>query len=221
MLSRKLVKMMTKKFVLDEILEMDSMFRRNLMNSVEGFKNAVLVGTQDHEQRNNLAIFNSVVHIGATPPLIGFIHRPVSVPKQTFTNIQLNGSFTLNLIHEELVQQAHQTSARYAPDISEFDSVGLTPEFSDKITAPYVKESRVKFGMVLEEIIPIPANGTYLIIGKVEEMYVPDETIATDGFVDLSASGILACAGLDSYYRPQPLGRFEYAKPGQPVRKKV
>ncbi len=204
-----------------DILGMDSRFRRNFMNSVEGFKNAVLIGTRDHEGRNNLAIFNSVVHIGATPPLIGFIHRPVTVPKQTFTNIQLNGSFTLNLVHEGIVEQAHQTSARYEPGESEFEATGLTPFFSENITAPFVDESKIRFGMSLEEIIPIPLNGTYLVIGHVEELLIDEKLIAEDGFVDLTAEQTLACAGLDSYYLPQLVGRYEYAKPGQPVRKKL
>lgn len=211
--------MQEKRFLLDDILGFDSRYRRNFMNSIEGFKNAVLIGTCDNDGITNVAIFNSVVHIGATPPLIGFIHRPVTVPKQTFTNIQSQGSFTLNLIPQEIYEKAHQTSARYGPKESEFEHTGLTPEFSNIIHAPYVKESPVRMGLSLEEIVPIRSNGTFLVIGRVEELFVPENAIEKDGFVELSMSNIIACAGLDSYYLPQPLGRLAYAKRDMPVRK--
>lgn len=212
--------MSEKRFSQQDILGLDSMFRRYFMNSVEGYKNAALIGTCNSQGATNLALFNSIVHVGATPPLIGFIHRPVTVPKQTFTNIQSQECFTINLVHEELVAQAHQTSARFAPEESEFTATGLTPAFSNVLRAPYVKESKIRFGLSLEEIIPIPSNGTYLIIGRVKEMFLPEALISPDGYVELSKANIIACAGLDSYYSPQPLGRYEYAKPDQPVRKK-
>jgi flavin reductase (DIM6/NTAB) family NADH-FMN oxidoreductase RutF len=211
--------MTSSRYLLNDILTLDSRFRRNFMNSVEGFKNVVLVGTMNKNKETNLAIFNSVVHVGATPPLVGFIHRPVTVPKQTFANIESEGYFTINLIHDNMVEKAHQTSARYEPGESEFTETGLTPEWSTIVPAPYVKESFIKMGLSLQEIIPIKTNGTYLIIGQVEELFVPDECVGADGFVHLSKASTVACAGLDSYYLPEPLSRLEYAKPGLPVRR--
>lgn len=209
------------RFDLEDIMGRESMFRRYFMNTIEGFKNAALVGTARADGHTNLAVFNSIVHIGASPPLIGFIHRPVTVPKQTFTNIQATGSYTINLISKDMTEQAHQTSARYAPDVSEFTATGLTPVYGEKIRAPYVAESPVRFGLQLEEILPIRANGTFLVIGKVAELYLPEELIEEDGFVELSEAGLVACAGLDAYYEPVPLARYEYAKPDLPVRKKA
>ncbi|MCA6073704.1 flavin reductase family protein [Fulvivirga sedimenti] len=201
-----------KYFDLKAILDMDDMFRRYFMNTAEGFKNAALLGTANSDGLTNLAIFNSVVHIGASPPLIGFIHRPVTVPKQTFTNIQQTGSFTINLITKGIYKKAHQTSARYAPDISEFEATDLQAEFGRKVKAPYVAESPVRFGMSLEEIIPIRSNGTYLVIGKVQEMFIRKDLIADDGNVELHKADIIAVSGLDNYYLPELIERLPYAK---------
>ena len=209
-----------KHFTLQDILHFESRFRRYFMNTVEGYKNLALIGTRDQSGNNNLALFNSIVHIGATPPLIGFVHRPVTVPKQTFTNIQSSEIYTINLVHKGIVEAAHQTSARYEPGESEFAATGLTPEFSDHLAAPYVKESKIRFGMALREIIPIRSNGTYLVIGQVEELFLPEEIIADDGFTDLAAADTVACAGLDSYYLPALIGRYEYARAGEAIRKK-
>jgi flavin reductase (DIM6/NTAB) family NADH-FMN oxidoreductase RutF len=199
-------------FDLKAILDMDDMFRRYLMNTAEGYKNAALIGTANSGGLTNLAIFNSVVHVGASPPLIGFIHRPVTVPKQTFTNIQQTGAFTINLITKHIFKQAHQTSARYAPDISEFEATGLQMEFGKHVSAPYVAQSPVRFGLSLEEIIPIRSNGTYLVIGKVQEMYIRKDLIAADGNVELHKAGIIAVSGLDNYYLPELIERLPYAK---------
>jgi flavin reductase (DIM6/NTAB) family NADH-FMN oxidoreductase RutF len=176
------------------------------------------VGTINSKGITNVAIFNSVVHIGANPPRIGFIHRPPTVPKQTFENIRESGEYTINLVTEAMIPAAHQTSARYEPGVSEFDQTDLNPEFADGLAAPFVKESPVKFGMRLEEIVPIPCNGTLLIIGNVESIRLPEEIIGNDGHVNLAKLGITGVVGLDHYHRVEPITRMAYAKPDLPPR---
>ncbi|MGL1475081.1 flavin reductase, partial [Vibrio parahaemolyticus] len=80
---------------------------------------------------------------------------------------------------------AHQCSAKYEEGVSEFKEVGLEPEYMEGIAAPFVKESHIKFGCELVQKIDIEWNGTYLIIGKIIKIVVPDEYIAVDGFIDL------------------------------------
>jgi hypothetical protein len=47
-----------------DIEKMDRQYRTNLLNALSGYKGAHLVGTVDQEGHTNLALFNSVVHIG-------------------------------------------------------------------------------------------------------------------------------------------------------------
>ncbi|MCJ8275234.1 MAG: flavin reductase family protein, partial [Bdellovibrionales bacterium] len=49
-----------------------------LVNSLSGFKSANLVGTQSKDGQTNLAMFSSFFHLGANPPLMGFVLRPHS-----------------------------------------------------------------------------------------------------------------------------------------------
>lgn len=201
------------RYVLEDFPDMDKFFRRNLINSLAGFKSINLVGTQSQQGITNLAIFSQVFHVGATPALMGIIFRPDTVPRHTLNNLEQTGYYTCNHIHEAIYKQAHQTSARY--DISEFDAVGLTPEYSDLISAPYVKESRIKIGLKFEERHNLKINGTVLIIGSVVEIILPNDCVGEDGMIQLEKAGSITGSGLDSYHRTEKIARLTYAKPNK------
>jgi len=61
----------------NDIRNLDRRYRATLINSLAGVRPAVLVGTRSNDGRSNLAIFNSIVHIGADPALYGLLFRPV------------------------------------------------------------------------------------------------------------------------------------------------
>ncbi|MFD2167404.1 flavin reductase family protein [Thalassotalea euphylliae] len=196
---------------------LEARYRTRLINSLSGFKSANLIGTQDADGQLNLAIVSSVVHLGANPPLIGMIMRPNSVPRHTFSNIIDTGLFTINQISTEFWQAAHQTSARYEQEQSEFDVVGLTPEFLENFDAPFVAESQLKYGVKLLEVKHIEANNTEFIIGEVCQIHVADSAVRNDGYIDIESLETVAVSGLDSYHVTNRLSRLSYAKPDRPV----
>jgi flavin reductase (DIM6/NTAB) family NADH-FMN oxidoreductase RutF len=199
----------------NEIMAFEKERRTTFVNSLNGFKTACLIGTKNKNGLANLAIFNSFIHIGANPPLIGFICRPSSVERHTLENILETGSFTINHINESIFKQAHQTSARYARNQSEFEETELTEEYKNNFFAPFVKESKVQIGMEFKEKIEIPINNTILIIGQITEVYFPTEILNADGFLDLEAANSITSCGLDSYHKTQKLKRLSYAKVGK------
>jgi flavin reductase (DIM6/NTAB) family NADH-FMN oxidoreductase RutF len=151
--------------------------------------------------------------LGADPALVGFINRPREAAPHTLANIEATGSYTINHIQEDIIEKAHQTSAKYAQDISEFDAVGLTPQYLPEITAPFVKESKVKYSLSLVEIIPIKHNNTFLILGSIQHLLFPPEILSDDGFLDLVQAGSICSLGIDAYYKTSFLKRLPYAKP--------
>jgi len=198
----------------EKIESLDKLYRTNFINSLSGFKSANLIGTISKEGKTNLAIFSSVIHVGANPPLMGLLMRPVSVERHTYTNIKETGYFTINHINKENFKQAHQTSARYDKDVSEFDECGLTPEYSETIKAPYVKESTIKIGLKFVEEQEIKSNGTIFIVGEIVEIILPDDVVAKDGYIDIEKAGTIAISGLDNYHETKRIARLSYAKPG-------
>ena len=187
--------------------------RANFINSIGGFKSVCLIGTKNKSGQTNLAIFNSIVHIGANPTLIGFFVRPDSVDRHTLEYIMETGLYTINHINENMYINAHQTSARYPQSISEFKEVNLTEEYLNNFIVPYVKESHIKLGVEFKEKINIQLNGTILLIGEIKNIYIAPNCIKEDGFIDLELAGTITCSGLDSYHTTHKLARLSYAKP--------
>jgi flavin reductase (DIM6/NTAB) family NADH-FMN oxidoreductase RutF len=205
-----------------EIQGLDKEFRRAFINSLAGFRQAVLVGTQSAAGKTNLAIFNSLIHLGANPALFGLINRPDSVQRDTLQNIESQGVYTLNYVAGADYQKAHQTSARYPQGVSEFEQVGFEEQYRPSLEAPFephtfpapfVAGAMVQIGMKFEERVDLKINGTVLLIGSIQSVYIDDALVAADGFVNLSEAGVLVSQGLDAYFTTSPLGRLPYAKP--------
>jgi len=192
---------------------MEQRYRAAFINSLGGFKSVNLVGTKNKAGQTNLAIFNSIVHIGANPPLIGLVVRPDSAERHTLENILETSFYTLNHLNEDIYEKAHQTSARYPRELSEFEAVGLTEDYKNDFFAPFVKESTIQMGIELRERIDFSINGTIFLIGEIKQVYYPAESLQADGFLDLEVAQSVTCSGLDSYHRTQKLGRLSYAKP--------
>jgi flavin reductase (DIM6/NTAB) family NADH-FMN oxidoreductase RutF len=201
-----------------ELQQMEQRKRAMLINSIGGYKFISLIGTVDENKNTNLAIFSSLFHLGANPALIGFIVRPDSVDRHTLSNILDTNVYTINHINEDIYKQAHQTSARYEKEISEFDATGLTAEYNNDFAAPFVKESNIQMGVVFKERIDLQINGTILIIGEITQLYYPSDCICEDGFIDIEKANTITCSGLDSYHSSKRLARLSYAKPDENIK---
>ncbi|PTT75037.1 MULTISPECIES: flavin reductase family protein [unclassified Chryseobacterium] len=200
-------------FTNQQIAETEERKRTALVNSLSGFKSLNLIGTVNKDGQTNLAVFNSVMHIGANPPLMGFISRPDSVERHTLENIQQTGYYTINHVNKEIFEKAHQTSARYKREQSEFDASGLTAEYKNNFSAPFVQESSIQIGLILKEIVSVKSNGTHLIVGEITDLYFPEEIWEETGILDIEKAGTVAGSSLDGYHTTQLLKRMKYAKP--------
>jgi len=197
----------------EQILNMEKQDRVHFANSLGGFKSVVLIGTQNKKSQTNLAIIDSILHIGSNPPLFGMVFRPGAVERHTLENILETGFYTINHITEKIHKQAHQTSARYDRDCSEFDETGLTPEFKNNFFAPFVKESNIQLAMEFKEKTTLSINNTVLLIGEVKDVYFPENCLQKDGFLDIEKAESITCSGLDSYHKTTQISRLSYAKP--------
>jgi flavin reductase (DIM6/NTAB) family NADH-FMN oxidoreductase RutF len=119
----------------------------------------------------------------------------------------------MNHVTADMIERAHQTSAKYPEGVSEFDKTGLSPELNGDCPAPFVKESPVKFSLTLKEIIPIRFNHTFFVIGALQDIYLNSEIAGVDGCLDLQQSGVIASLGTKEYFTLQKINKLPYAKP--------
>ena len=198
-----------------DIDTLEQRYRGNLINCLSGFKPAVLVGTKSTEGQTNLAIFSNLLHLGANPALLGLLVRPApaGTERHTWENIVATQHFTVNHVNEAIVPQAHQTSARYPRETSEFSATGLTPEWLADYPAPFVAEATVKLGLRLIDQHHYDINHTTLLIGEVQTIHLPSEILREDGSLDLTQEHAVAACGLDSYHTTGTGCRYRYAKP--------
>jgi flavin reductase (DIM6/NTAB) family NADH-FMN oxidoreductase RutF len=200
-------------FTETDIDNLEHLYKINLINSCSGYKSANLIGSKSEKGVENVAVFSSVTHIGSSPAIFGFFLRPTTVLRNTYENLKSSGYYTINHIHKNIIKDAHHTSAKYDAAISEFNMTDLESEYKNKFYAPFVKGAPIQMAMKFLEEHHIKANNTILVIGKITGLYIEDQLISDDGFVDLVKGKVAAINGLDGYVIPQERVRFGYQRP--------
>lgn len=200
-------------FSANDINQLHHLYRINLINSCSGYKSANLIGTKSPDGVSNVAVFSSVTHLGSNPALLGFFLRPTTVMRNTYHNIKATGVFTINHIFEDILEDAHHTSAKYDESISEFDATLLEEDYKYNFLAPFVKSSPIQLAMRYVEEYSIAANNTILVIGEIDKLYVPDDLLEKDGFINLSKGNVASINGLDGYTIPKLKTRLDYQQP--------
>ena len=200
-------------FTNNDISELEVLYRINMVNSLSGYKSANLIGSVSSDGVENVAIFSSVIHLGSSPALLGFILRPTTVPRGTYKNIKETGVYTINHIANDFIEDAHHTSAKYDSEISEFDVTKLNAAYLNSFKAPFVAQSPIKIAMKYVEEYHIKANDVIMIVGEIKSVTIEDDLLQEDGFIDLSKGNVATINGLDGYAIPTLETRQQYQRP--------
>tara|TARA_B100000683_G_scaffold277677_1_gene337958 strand:+ start:4148 stop:4780 length:633 start_codon:yes stop_codon:yes gene_type:complete len=195
-----------------DIEKLERKYRLNLINSITGVKPANLVGTRSKENQDNLAIFSSAVHLGSNPAQIGLVMRPqTNGIKDTYSNIMETKHYTINHVSLDFIKKAHYTSAKLKKEESEFDIMKLKRSFIGDFYAPFVEKSKIKIGMSHLKSIDLP-NGCIFIIGQIELIQLPDESINEKGQINLETYNAAGISGLNTYYSLKRIDSFPYVR---------
>ncbi|CAM3753237.1 flavin reductase [Flavobacterium gelidilacus] len=197
----------------EDVQKLPKINRLNLINSCTGYKSANLIGTKSKDGKSNVAIFSSITHLGSDPALLSFILRPATVPRNSYTNMKETGYFTVNHITEEIIAQAHQTSAAYDFGISEFKITGLEEKYHNEIHEPFVAKSPVQILCKYLSEYEIKENNCIHVLASIETIFCDEKLITKDNWLQLEKGNIVAINGLDGYCLPKLIDRFEYARP--------
>ena len=178
-------------------------------NTLEGLRSAVVIGTTSPRGVHNAAVFSSLTHVGARPPHLGFVMRPLTVERHTYDNLRASGFYTVNHLPAPLTEAAHNTSGKFAAGVSEFEACGLTPLPADG-KAPYVAEATVSMLLEFVEEHHIAANDTVFVVGAVREIRVPRLASFDARKADWQAMEGVVVSGLYDYYTVAPHASLGY-----------
>lgn len=206
------------KFTLaEDLAAMPSRARAVLFNLLSGIQPAVVVSTANEDDGCNLAVFNSLTHIGSNPAFLGLFFRPLTVERHTYNNLKRTGTMVINHLPAAMVNAVHQTSAKFKKGVSEAAMLGLSTANVEGFDAPYLQDAFISIGLRYEEEHLIHANETLMVIGRCEWIRWNGVEYNEEGFFDWEALSPLLVAGLDDYYHAKSLVRLAYAEPNKNV----
>lgn len=184
-------------------------------NAIVGPRPIGWISTRSAAGVLNLAPYSFFNAFNYTPPIVGFASVGL---KDTLRNVQQTGEFAWNLVTLPLAQVMNQTCAAVAPEVDEFELVGLTPVDSQLIGVPRVLESPVSFECRCTQIVQLQAaNGenvpTWLVLGEVVAVYIA-HTLLKDGIYDTAgAAHVLRGGGPADYFAVGPDQLFKMRRP--------
>jgi flavin reductase (DIM6/NTAB) family NADH-FMN oxidoreductase RutF len=188
-------------------------YRGNLINSITGYKSANLLATRSKDDIDNVAIFSSVTHLGSDPALFSFVQRPLNHGVgHTYYNLKETGYITLNHVNMDLVERAHQSSAKYEAHTSEFEKLKIPALHRDGFHAPFVAASTIQVAATYENEYVLKENNCILVICRITDIFLNDGILKGDGWLNLEQAGTVTINGLDGYATGQTQNRLSYAQ---------
>ena len=163
----------------------------------------------------NLAPFSFFNAVAASPPTVLFSTiRASGARKDTLSNVEETGVFTVNVVTEETAEAMNLTSGSYDPSVDEFELAGLTAVAGTVVDAPFVAEAKANLECRLSQIVPIGTDGPMaasIVIGEVVRVHV-DGAILDGTRIDQEALRAVGRMGGPTYTRTRD--QFSLDRPG-------
>ena len=140
--------------------------------------------------------------------------RASGARKDTLSNVEETGVFTVNVVTEETAEAMNLTSGSYDPSVDEFELAGLTAVAGTVVDAPFVAEAKANLECRLSQIVPIGTDGPMaasIVIGEVVRVHV-DGAILDGTRIDQEALRAVGRMGGPTYTRTRD--QFSLDRPG-------
>lgn len=171
------------------------------------------ISTIDPNGVVNLGPYSFFNLVSSYPPWVIFSSAP---RKHSQINAEATGEFVFNLATWDLRKEMNDSSAEFAPGVSEPEMVGLEMVPSRNVKPPRVMRSPValecKYYKTVELIASDgKANRSQLVIGEVVGIYI-DDRVVVDGMVDITRMKPISRLGYMDYAIVDNI--FSMARPG-------
>jgi flavin reductase (DIM6/NTAB) family NADH-FMN oxidoreductase RutF len=138
----------------------------------------------------NLAPFSFFTVVSRKPPMISLTIQPRSDRRQlkdTLVNIRETGEFVVNIVSLPQANAMHVSSVEFAPEVNEFEAVGVRKAPSELVKPSRVADAPVSMECRLQQIIPMGEVGDHLVVGRIVRFHVAEAFALEGGRVDTAA----------------------------------
>lgn len=171
---------------------------------------AVMVSCQRKNEKPNIITVAWVGTICSDPAMVSISVRP---ERYSYDIIRETGEFVINLTTKDLAEAADYCGVRSGRDVDKFREMHLTPNPSQKISAPGIQESPVNIECRVTQVLKLGSHDMFLA-----EVVGVD---VSDGYLDENGRFLLNETGLIAYSHGQYFSLGEYVgKFGYSVKKK-
>lgn len=180
------------------------------------------VSSIDKAGKVNLSPFSFFNMFSMNPPILVFSpSRRVrdNSEKHTLENIREVDEVVINMVNYNMVQQTSLASCDFPKGVDEFVKSGLTPEPSQRVKPPRVKESPVSFECKVKQVIALGDQGGAgnLVLCEVLLMHIREEVVDENGIIDPQKIDAVARMGQNYYCRAKGDNIFVVPKPNEKI----
>ena len=143
------------------------------------------VTSMDAGGRINAAPFSCYTYVSNRPPMLAInMGRRDGELKDTVRNLRSRGTYVVNVVTEAFLEQMHQSSFDYPPDVSEPEVLGLRLMPSRLIDVPRLADVPIALECKLREIHEFGEQHNELVIGEVVAFAIADD-VYRNGRIDI------------------------------------
>lgn len=166
----------------------------------------------------NLAPFSFFNIFSSNPPIAVFspaYSGRTGAPKDTLLNVREVPECVINVVTYAMVHQTSLASSPFPKGVNEFEKSGFTPEPSELVKPPRVKESPVQMECKVIEIKELGKAGGAgnLVICEIVRIHISESVLNDDRQIDTKKIDLVARMGDNWYCHAAGEALFEVKKP--------
>jgi flavin reductase (DIM6/NTAB) family NADH-FMN oxidoreductase RutF len=139
----------------------------------------VLVTCVDAEGKPNIITLAWAGVACSNPPILGIGIRP---SRYSYRLIEQSGEFAVNIPTTEYVKETDFCGSSSGEIVDKFSETGLTPEPSERIKPPIIKECPVNIECFVKNRIQLGSH--HLFLGEVVGVHIDEEILDEKGRID-------------------------------------
>lgn len=177
---------------------------------------AVMVSCAREGERPNIITVAWAGNVCSSPAMLSISVRH---ERYSYDLLAESGEFVVNLVSRQLTKAADWCGVRSGKDFDKFKEMHLTPQKSQKVSAPGIEESPVNIECRVKQIIPLGTHDMFL--AEVLCVDVDDAYLNEKGTLDLKKADLVAYSHGEYFALGEKLGSFGYSvrKTSQGVKK--